>query len=267
MHRWLSFCVAGLVSVSAFAGPKTVDTADRAVAMLTASDQVDAALARRVADALGDDWSAGRSLRHAADLADTTTPQLARLILQGAAERVRADLSFRPLVEADTPPGFPQFTIVGEIDIKQYPTYRVARAGKDVRDPARFWTLFQHIQKHDIPMTAPVEMTIDMSTPRVREQDMGFLYPTGDTGAPGRDGMVDVVDVAPVTVVSIGQRGGISPGRILDATQQLEAWLAANAGRYERAGEVRVMGYNSPMVPRAQQYHEVQIPIRPRTTD
>ena len=48
------------------------------------------------------------------------------------------------------------------------------------------------------------------------------------------------------------------------AERRLSDWLAQNEQRYERTGPVRVMGYNSPFVPRTRQFFEVQIPIKPR---
>ena len=39
-------------------------------------------------------------------------------------------------------------------------------------------------------------------------------------------------------------------------------WFQENKHRYEQVGAVRVMGYNSPFVPRDRQFFEVQIPIR-----
>jgi hypothetical protein len=49
------------------------------------------------------------------------------------------------------------------------------------------------------------------------------------------------------------------------AEQRLRAWLEENKTRYEQSGPVRVMGYNSPFVPRDRQFFEMQIPIRDRS--
>ncbi len=168
--------------------------------------------------------------------------------------------AFRPIKEADMPKGFPDYTPVGTIEVKQYPAYRKASASGG----GSFWTLFQHIKSNDIAMTAPVEMTYSAeSGERPREQKMAFLYGSTDLGSPGKDGAVEVADVPPMTVVSLGLRGARSESAFADARKKLDDWLAANADRYQPAGPMRVMGYNSPFVPRDRQFWEVQIPIAP----
>ena len=49
---------------------------------------------------------------------------------------------FHPIKEAEMPKGFPDYTPVGQIEIKHYPAYRKATAS----GMAEFWTLFQHIK-------------------------------------------------------------------------------------------------------------------------
>lgn len=167
--------------------------------------------------------------------------------------------TFKPIVEASLPDGFPGYTPVGEIEVKHYPAYRKAETSGRVA----FWTLFGHIKSEGIPMTAPVEMTFQKDGPPVgREQSMGFLYVNKNTGNAGRKGNVDVIDVPAATVLSIGMRGGRSDSVLVEAEQSLRNWLAENKTRYDQSGAVRVMGYNSPFVPRDRQFFEVQIPIR-----
>ena len=62
-------------------------------------------------------------------------------------------------VVAALPEGFPDPTPAGEIQIKRYPAYRLARSKMSGADSVAFWTLFLHIKKNEIAMTAPVEMT------------------------------------------------------------------------------------------------------------
>ena len=167
--------------------------------------------------------------------------------------------SFKPIVEASLPDGFPTYTPVGEIEVKHYPAYRKAEASGQVA----FWTLFGHIKSEGIPMTAPVEMTFQKDGPPVgREQSMGFLYGKKGIGTPGQKGNVEVVDVPAATVVSFGMRGQRSDGALVQAEQRLRNWLETNKAKYEQSGPVRVMGYNSPFVARDRQFFEVQIPVR-----
>jgi hypothetical protein len=167
--------------------------------------------------------------------------------------------TFKPVAEAPLPEGFPTYTPVGEIEVKHYPAYRKA----ETTGGGAFWTLFQHIKTAGISMTAPVEMTYQADGPPVgREQAMAFLYGEKNAGTAGRKGTVDVVDVPAATVLSIGMRGGRSDAVLVGAEQRLRNWLAENKTLYEQSGAVRLMGYNSPFVPRDRQFYEVQIPIR-----
>lgn len=175
-----------------------------------------------------------------------------------AARQSDDDASFQPIVEAPLPDGFPGYTPVGQIEVKHYPAYRKAEtSGKTA-----FWTLFRHIQQASISMTAPVEMTYQEFGPPVgREQSMAFLYDDKNTGNAGRQGSVEVVDVPAATVVSIGVRGPRTDEAMTHAEQRLNDWLREHSQQYRRTGPVRVMGYNSPFVPRARQFWEVQIPV------
>jgi hypothetical protein len=42
----------------------------------------------------------------------------------------------------------------------------------------------------------------------------------------------------------------------------LQSWLKQHEDRYEAQGSLRVLGFNSPMVPVVERYFEVQIPVR-----
>ena len=182
----------------------------------------------------------------------------ATFALRAQAEDNRGDeKQFRPIVEADMPEVFPQYTPVEEVQIKDYPAYRKARADAG----HGFWTLFTHIKKSDIAMTAPVEMTYS-ERKRPRESNMAFLYGSSDMGKTGRQGNVEVLDVSPMTVVSTGVRGPRTARAVAEARDRLNDWLAENEDRYAVDGKMRVMAYNSPFVPRSKNYFEVEIPIR-----
>jgi hypothetical protein len=62
-------------------------------------------------------------------------------------------------------------------------------------------------------------------------------------------------------VVSIGMRGAHSAAAVEEARQRLLAWFEERKSEYRPAGPLRVMGYNSPMIPADRRFFEVQIPI------
>ena len=170
--------------------------------------------------------------------------------------------------EAELPQGFPPPGPVGEIVFKRYPAYRAAikRAPQDAspQQNEMFWPLFQHIKKHAIAMTAPVEMTYGTQAdqqPSIRMTAMAFMYAQPDVGTVGHDGPVEVVDLPARKVLSIGVRGRYSEARFQTALQQLQDHLAIHAERYQVAGPPRYLGYNSPFVPWFLRYGEVQLPV------
>jgi hypothetical protein len=183
--------------------------------------------------------------------------------LAPALERFADDLAFEPRMEAELPPGFPPPTPAYEIELLSYPAYRLASADMARGDGRAFWTLFEHIESNDIPMTAPVETTYSEEDAR-RPATMAFLYDEASRGEVGERGAVTIADVAPQLVVSIGCRGNDTPARIASARSALESWIAERSD-LEVAGPLRVMGFNSPMVIGSRRFFEVQIPVRARS--
>jgi hypothetical protein len=172
--------------------------------------------------------------------------------------------AFQPIKEAEMPAGFPPYTPVGRIEIKEYPAYRKASAPGS----GGFWTLFQHIKRNNVTMTAPVEMDYgDPRAPENKQRSMSFLYERPDQGSPGKRGGVEVIDVPAMKVVSIGCRGARTASAIDEAREKLVAWLEQNKGEYVAAGPMRIMGYNSPFVARDKSFFEVQIPLKPASGD
>ncbi|MEM7262992.1 MAG: heme-binding protein [Planctomycetota bacterium] len=169
--------------------------------------------------------------------------------------------TFQVVREAELPVGFPEPTLVGEVEIKRYPGYRMARAsmgpGGMVGENLAFWALFQHIQSNEISMTAPVEMAYGDSE---KGASMAFLYGAPEIGEAGGDGRVEVIDIPPQAMVSLGLRGSRAAKRIEAARATLEEWIRANP-EYVADGPLRVFGYNSPSVRGNRQYFEVQIPV------
>ena len=223
---------------------------------------------------LGETHYAARMLRDSLQQATGENEDAARLLV--TLRRVHESLTFRPLVEAKTPAGFPPFTPVHHIEVKNYPTYRMARVAMDagkLGENVAFWSLFKHIKRNNIAMTAPVQINYDERNQNaVLERDvelneaaMAFLYGErnwGTLGIDGNDANVEVLEVEPVTVVSIGVRGRMTPAKVRDATTKLTDWLGQQGSAYEATGPVRRLGYNSPFVPANRQYFEVQIPVR-----
>lgn len=173
-------------------------------------------------------------------------------------------LTFRPLVQAEQPKDFPAFGAVDEIELRRYPAYRMARTAMANGSTAAFWPLFQHIQSNDIAMTTPVQMDWLDGTRRGRPSAMAFLY--GDPATTPRSvaRAVEVVDVPAQTVLSLGAIGEDSRERVESMAARLRARAEAAGSGLTIAGEIRTMGYNSPMVSRDRRYFEVQLPVAPR---
>ena len=96
----------------------------------------------------------------------------------------------------------------------------------------------------------------------LRARDMAFLYKNTNIGQTGSTGKVDVVDAPARTAISIGVQGTTSPDAVEAAHGLLKRWLAEHPDKYLVEGGLRVLGYNSPMIPADKRYFEVQIPIR-----
>jgi len=183
---------------------------------------------------------------------------LAAIAIRSAAGNRAYAGEFQLIKEAEMPDGFPDPSPVGQVVVKQYPAYRKASAS----GVAEFWTLFRHIKQNGIEMTAPVEMDYgDPCTEKSRERLMSFLYEKPDQGTAGKQGSVEVLDVPAMQVVSIGCRGARTSAAVAEARGKLLKYLAENPDRHAIAGPMRVLGYNSPFVPRDQNYFEVQIRV------
>lgn len=178
---------------------------------------------------------------------------------------IRGDLLFTPTTEASLPEGWPGMTAVGELELKRYPEYRMAQASMNGGGTnVAFFQLFNHIKKHEIPMTAPVQIDYGKNAGELQQATMGFMYERAGQGNAGPDGPVEVVDVPAGMALSIGQRGYDSAERIAAARHRFQTWLQRHEDRYEAVGPLRMMGWNSPFVPRDQRYFEIQQPVRPK---
>jgi len=196
------------------------------------------------------DLKAALAAQHADALADASAQAWA---LRRVFDRILADVAFSPRIEAPFPQDFPGPGPVGRVVAKSYPIYRAARAEGG---ESAFWQLFTHIKSNDVQMTAPVEMTMDEDLGMI---DMSFLYERPDQGAAGAQGGVAVLNLPPMQVLSIGMRGDRSQGDIVRAKAALEARLQRDGLR--SSGSFRLLGYNSPMVPSASRFWELQVPV------
>lgn len=180
-----------------------------------------------------------------------------------------SDAEFEPMVESELPVGFPGPGPVGQVVVKDYPAYRGAYTG----NAQGFWSLFNHIQRNDIAMTAPVAMDMDVETIEADKSvnydmtSMAFLYRDPALGALGPDpddANVEVIDWPKQTVLSLGLRGSRTPARVRDAITRLDEALVehVDAVKLPDTGKAyRVLGYNSPMVPESRRFFEVQLVV------
>lgn len=166
------------------------------------------------------------------------------------------------------PVGYPVPTPPGAIEIKHYPVVRraeVSGEGDAGRSGQRgFWPLFQHISRHGIAMTAPVEMEYDPAEgTEPGGWTMAFLYHDETDGPTGEDvGSVRIVDAPPVVVLSLGVRGVANLSDPENRVTPLLDWIEANEDWQRVAGApLRVLGYNGPNVPPANRWWEVQVVI------
>ena len=170
-------------------------------------------------------------------------------------------LTFKPKVEAPVPAGFPAPTPVGVVEIKKLPVYRMAKVANGGGNGS-FFTLFNHIKKNNIEMTAPVEMTMAEKNGKFTESSMAFLYQQTTLGKTGPQGNVAVLDTTESLVASIGMIGSPSTTALDSAKQWLLEKIKASSQPYEVVGELRVMGYNSPFMPEKLRYYEVQLALK-----
>lgn len=183
-------------------------------------------------------------------------------ILRTGLLEVLVILTFKPKVEAPVPAGFPAPTPVGVVEIKKLPVYRMAKVNNGGAGGNNFFTLFNHIKKNNIEMTAPVEMTMTEKNGKYTESSMAFLYQETTLGKVGPQGNVAVLDTTECTVVSVGMRGSPSSENIESARRWLLEKIKNSPEAYEIAGELKVMGYNSPFMPEKLRYYEVQLPLK-----
>ncbi len=158
--------------------------------------------------------------------------------------------------ESPLPKGWPEPGPFNQVVRKKYPAYRAAFT-KETSPNGGFMRLFKHIKRNKIPMTAPVEMTLDESeTQGMKMARMAFLYQSPEVGKTGADGdQVEVRDVPAQAALSYAWQGARDNASTARAREAIDAELAK---QNLKAVGYRLLGYNSPFVPRARQTHELQ---------
>jgi hypothetical protein len=170
-------------------------------------------------------------------------------------------------IDTSLPVGYPAPTPPGAIDLKTYPSVRRAELQGGAKGENAFWPLFQHIQRHDIAMTSPVERDYVLADGHLKDDGMSFLYRVPElhpTGVDAKDSRVVIYDTEPLTVVSLGGRGSYERDRIKKDVGALLTWLEKHP-QWEVAGEPRALMYNGPTLFGGRKWLEVQLPIRPAT--
>lgn len=157
--------------------------------------------------------------------------------------------------ESPLPKGWPQPGPYDQVSRKKFPAYRAALTKGD-RPNGGFMTLFRHIERNSIPMTAPVEMKLDDSAADMPMEQMAFLYQSPEVGKTGADGdAVEVKDLPALEVLNYAWQGGRSKVSVAKARAAIDAELAK---QNLKAKGWRLFGYNSPFVPPSKQTHELQ---------
>lgn len=157
--------------------------------------------------------------------------------------------------EAPLPEGWPKPGPYNVVVEKSYPAYRAAfTEGRG--QSGSFWTLFAHIKRNDIPMTAPVEMVVEpQAEGGMSRNSMAFLYQNTDVGTVGKDGgRVEIRDIPATRTLSYAWMGPDSDENLELAKQALEAALAE---RKLVAKSFRLLGYNGPRTPNARKTWEL----------
>jgi len=243
-----------LWSCSAWSGDRAVDARDEGQAEVKSETRAESVAAVQAP-------APGEAKRVGGDLLAKVT---------GTDGNYRAGSCF---IDTPLPKGYPLPTPPGAIEIKSYPSVRRAVVkGSETPDAGMndtFWPLFNHIKKHDIAMTSPVEMDFEglkaEKGAQPTEWSMAFLYRTPELNETGQEKNVTVEDSAPMTVVSVGMKGNYSMKLVRSGMEQIEAWLARNP-EWKPAGSWRTLYYNGPAIRFWNKWAEVQLPVKAAST-
>jgi len=169
--------------------------------------------------------------------------------------------------EGPLPEGFPPPNEVGQVVEKSYPLCRTYSAEGD----NAFMRCFGYLTKHKHEMTAPVIMDFKRREPTDKPKAianfdameinrMHFVLERPLLDEPKSEGAVVVADIPTMRVLSIAFQGQLSA----DTREHAEKKLAAEIEKRKNLkvnGPYRVLGYNSPFVPKDKAFWEIQVPI------
>ncbi len=158
--------------------------------------------------------------------------------------------------EAPLPKGWPEPGPYDKVSEKKFPAYRAAFTDGSWQNFA-FMRLFKHIQREDIPMTAPVEMEMEKSGESLQMKSMAFMYENTKVGELGKDGeKIEVRDVPAMKTLSYTWQGNNSAKNRNTAKKALDAELEK---RGVKSTDYRILGYNGPGVSNSKKTWEMVV--------
>lgn len=178
------------------------------------------------------------------------------------------------LEEGPLPAGYPPPSEVGQVVEKLYPKTRSYSATGD----GAFFKCFAYLSAKQHKMTAPVVMeyrSTDVDRTDADQENVGergadgipvavermhFLLERNSLDEPSDADPVRVGDIPAMRVLSIAYQGELTEEVVESAQSKLSARLA-ELPKLHRAGEFRILGYNSPMIAKDKTYWEVQLPV------
>ena len=169
-----------------------------------------------------------------------------------------------PIGSQNTARFYPR-TASGVIEIKTIPESRILVTGEDGsyfdESNRLFGRLFNYIKSHDIPMTAPVEGSLD--------EDARMIFYVGPNVQ--EEGLTDEGDVRVLrlkerTVAAIGGRGSYREKNVRRYQEKLEQYLASQDIN-QPAGPAYTVFWNPPFIPWFLRHLEVHIPVQSTKKD
>jgi hypothetical protein len=170
--------------------------------------------------------------------------------------------------EAPLPESFPPPGKIGEVIEKTYPTVRSYSAA----GTGAFMKCFGYLSLNQHKMTAPVIMEVAPDAKAAEKPRDGlpfpitrmhFLLEKNSLDEPKTSGPITVADMPSVRVLSIAFQEKLSAEAAKKGQTSIEARLS-EMPKFERAGDYRILGYNSPMLEKSKNFWEIQLPIKER---
>ncbi len=169
--------------------------------------------------------------------------------------------------EGPLPEGYPPPSEVGQVVEKSYPACRTYSAEGN----SAFMRCFTYLNKQKHEMTAPVIMNYKhRGKPETSNENrdfqemdvarMHFILGSPSLDEPKRDGAVVVADMSKLQVLSVAVQGPLSDEVLKESEQRLANEINARKN-LKIVGPYRVLGYNSPLIPKDKAFWEIQVPI------